>query len=143
MNYPKKITRGLRNNNPLNIRIGNDWVGEVSHPTDKDFEQFEKMSYGVRAAFIILHNYIVRHKLTTVPEIIHRWAPNNENNTKKYVETVLNRMNFEPQQEISWWNKDVMCNLFQAMCYVENGCVIDDCVVKEGYDLAVGQWKPI
>ena len=35
-----KIPRGFRNHNPLNIRIGNTWLGEVADPTDSDFEQF-------------------------------------------------------------------------------------------------------
>jgi hypothetical protein len=42
MSNKKKIDspRGIRNNNPLNIRIGNDWQGERKPNTDGAFEQF-------------------------------------------------------------------------------------------------------
>ena len=62
----KRIPRGIRNNNPLNLRVGNNWKGEVSQPTDHTFEQFTEMKWGVRAAFIVLRNYIKRHKCNTV-----------------------------------------------------------------------------
>jgi hypothetical protein len=42
------IPRGIRNNNPLNIRIGNTWLGERPEPTDHDFEEFVSMEYGLR-----------------------------------------------------------------------------------------------
>ena len=32
-----KTPRGIRNNNPLNIRVGNNWEGVVSQPTDHTF----------------------------------------------------------------------------------------------------------
>lgn len=56
------IPRGIRNNNPLNIKIGNNWLGEVTDPTDPIFEQFVSMKYGLRAAFIILRRYIRVYK---------------------------------------------------------------------------------
>ena len=43
------IPRGIRNNNPLNIRIGNQWLGERANPNDPAFEQFVAMEYGIRA----------------------------------------------------------------------------------------------
>lgn len=135
----KRIPRGIRNNNPLNIRIGNDWLGEVSNPTDGVFEQFETMACGCRAAFIILHNYMTRHKLVTVPQIIKRWAPNNENETDKYITKVLNQTQFEANKVLSWWNKADMIKLFLAMCYVENGVVIDVSAIEQGYDMAIGR----
>ena len=49
------LPRGLRNNNPLNIRRSSQpWRGKVANPTDKDFEQFISMEDGLRAAFVIL-----------------------------------------------------------------------------------------
>ena len=52
----KRETRGVRNCNPLNIRIGNDWKGERPTNSDGVFEQFTDMHYGLRAAFILLLN---------------------------------------------------------------------------------------
>ena len=42
----KRIPRGIRNNNPLNIRIGNQWLGERPCPNDPSFEQFVSMECG-------------------------------------------------------------------------------------------------
>ena len=132
----QNLPRGIRNNNPLNIRVGNNWKGEVSQPTDHTFEQFTEMKWGVRAAFIILRNYIQRHQLNTVRKIITRWAPSNENNTAKYIETVCQRAHLGPDEVIRWDNSCQMIALVLAMSYVENGQEIslDDAV--EGWMLA-------
>ena len=39
------MTRGIRNNNPMNIRRSTSlWVGEVRNGTDREFEQFHEMT---------------------------------------------------------------------------------------------------
>ena len=49
------IARGIRNNNPLNIRRSKDkWQGLKTLQTDAQFCQFETMAYGWRAAFVML-----------------------------------------------------------------------------------------
>ena len=54
------MTRGLRNNNPLNIRRNNTkWQGLSATQTDKSFFQFKTMAYGYRAAFKTLQTYIL------------------------------------------------------------------------------------
>ena len=46
------LPRGIRNNNPLNIRRGKDqWKGLRAQQTDASFCQFESLEYGWRAAF--------------------------------------------------------------------------------------------
>lgn len=136
MSSKAKTPRGIRNNNPLNIRVGNNWKGEVSKPTDHTFEQFAEMKWGVRAAFIVLNNYISRHKLNTIAKIIQRWAPNNENNTKRYIETVSVLSKIDKNEAILFENTCKMISLFQAMCFVENGEYIPLEDVLEGYILA-------
>ena len=130
-----KIPRGRRNNNPLNIRVGNNWPGEVAKPSDHTFEQFKEMKYGVRAAFIILRNYINRHKLNTIPKVINRWAPSNENNTLAYIKAVEKYSLIDINETLRFENKCQMINLFRAMCIVENGREIDIQDVILGYDL--------
>ena len=132
----QRIPRGIRNNNPLNIRVGNNWKGEVSQPTDHTFEQFTEMKWGVRAAFIVLRNYIQRHKLNTIRKIIPRWAPANENNTLAYIATVSQRANIQPDEVISFDNTCQMIALLLAMCFVENGLEISLDDVVEGWLLA-------
>ena len=132
----QRIPRGIRNNNPLNLRVGNNWKGEVSQPTDHAFEQFTAMKWGVRAAFVVLRNYIVRHKCNTIRKIISRWAPSNENNTQAYIATVSQRANLKPDEVISFDNTCQMIALLLAMCFVENGQEISLDDVVEGWLLA-------
>lgn len=131
----KKTPRGIRNNNPLNLRVGNNWIGEVDKPSDLTFEQFTEMKWGVRAAFVVLRNYIVRHKCNTIKKIISRWAPSNENNTKQYIKLVSHLSKIDVDEIIIWDYFD-LARLFNAMCFVENGMYIDDSVVEEGWLLA-------
>ena len=132
----QRIPRGIRNNNPLNIRVGNNWKGEVANPSDHTFEQFTEMKWGVRAAFIVLRNYIVRHKCNTIRKIISRWAPANENNTQAYIATVSQRANLKPDEVINVDNTCQMIALLLAMCFVENGQEISLDDVVEGWLLA-------
>lgn len=130
-----KIPRGIRNNNPLNIRIGNSWRGEVKKPTDNEFEQFVHVSYGLRAGFILLKRYINRYKLNTIEKIISRWAPGNENNTRSYIGNVAKRMNIGPDTPLLYEDRDTMCALVYAMVYVENGQHIQMAEIVRAYQI--------
>lgn len=131
-----KIPRGIRNNNPLNIRIGNSWLGEVTNPTDDEFEQFVHICYGLRAGFILLKRYINRYRLNTIEKIISRWAPSNENNTHSYIDHVAKSMNIEQDTPLLYEDKDTMCALVYAMVYVENGQHIQMSEIVAAYRIA-------
>ena len=130
------IPRGIRNNNPLNIRIGNKWKGETSENTDGVFEQFTRMEYGIRAAFILLRRYINRYHLNSVQKIVSRWAPRNENHTEKYIEHVCKRMAVFPTTKIAFEDKATMVSLVDAMAIYECGQSIPLEVIQAGYTLA-------
>ena len=50
--------RGIRNNNPCNIRLSRTtYKGEVNPSSDKAFKQFESMAYGYMAVFVTLRHY--------------------------------------------------------------------------------------
>ena len=132
----KVIPRGLRNNNPLNIRIGNTWLGEREHPTDGEFEEFVSLDYGLRAAFIILRRYIRRYHLNTVRLIVERWAPRNENETEKYIQFVCKDTGLMPDATIQYANEKTMCKLVGAMAFVECGQRIEEDEIIKGYSLA-------
>lgn len=136
MERKKVIPRGIRNNNPLNIRIGNTWLGEVSNPTDPSFEQFVSMMYGVRAAFILFRRYIRHYHRDTVAAIISAWAPTSENQTQKYIDTVCGIMDIQPDTRVTFEDRETMVELFQAMSIVEVGQRIPNEVVLKGYDAA-------
>lgn len=131
-----KIPRGIRNNNPLNIRIGNSWLGEVTNPTDDEFEQFVHVCYGLRAGFILLKRYINRYRLNTIEKIISRWAPSNENNTRTYIDRVTKSMNISPDTPLLYEDKNTICNLVYEMVYVENGQHIKMSEIVAAYRMA-------
>ena len=132
----KKQPRGIRNNNPLNIRIGNTWLGEVPNPTDSDFEQFVSVVYGLRAAFCILRRYIRRYHRDTIAKIICAWAPTNENNTARYISQVAKRVGIDPETIIHYEDEETMLSLVQAMAVMENGQRVSEESLKEAYKIA-------
>ncbi|MGG5961852.1 structural protein [Salmonella enterica] len=129
MNTP----HGIRNNNPGNIRWGDDWKGLVpkSQRTDKDFCQFLTPEYGIRAMIVILRNYQRKHGLNTISEIINRWAPTNENNTQAYIDSVAKATGTAPDQKIDTGDSRFMMKLLQAIIRHENG------VQPYGFDVFV------
>jgi len=127
------LPRGIRNNNPLNIRVGCKWKGEVESPTDKDFEQFTCMHYGLRAGFIILQRYIERYHLDTITEIISRWAPSTENATRQYIAAISARMGISQLEKLSFNNQKQMVALVDAMILFECGTTIANNIIEEAY----------
>lgn len=131
----KRIPRGIRNNNPLNIRIGNTWLGERANPTDSAFEEFVTIEYGYRAAFLILRRYIRRYKKNTIAAIISTWAPASENNTQRYIDFVANAMKIEPDLPIAYEDKETMVQLVASMQMMECGVPANLASVSRGYDM--------
>ena len=82
--------RGIRNNNPLNIRKSKDkWKGLRAQQQDAAFCQFETMEWGWRAAFWLLtRTYYHTYRLFTIRTIVQKWAPPHENNTASYIANV-------------------------------------------------------
>lgn len=132
----KKLPRGLRNNNPLNIRIGSHWLGEVEDPTDKEFEQFSCIHYGLRAAFYLLRRYIERYGLKTIPEIVSRWAPASENNTKGYIDIVVQLSGIQKTENLKFSDREKMVALVDAMAVVECGQHVERMDIVVGYEMA-------
>lgn len=128
--------RGIRNNNPLNIRIGNTWLGEVSKPTDPDFEQFVSIDYGYRAACVLMRRYIKHYKRTTLAAIISAWAPASENNTIRYIDYVANSLNIGANDDIDYDDRETVCKMLYYMTIYECGCAADMYHIYRGYDLA-------
>lgn len=130
------VPRGIRNNNPLNIRIGNVWLGEVRNPTDPDFEQFISMEYGLRAAFVLLRRYINHYHRCNITEIISAWAPASENQTQKYIEHVSTQMGCAPDALVRFEDAVTMVRLVDAMAYHECGQHVPIDKIKRAYWMA-------
>lgn len=137
----KAITpRGIRNNNPLNIRKGNDWKGERPEQKDNAFEEFTSMEYGIRAGFIILRKYITGYngltqKFNTIEKMISRWAPTVENNTAAYISQVSKMTGIPATLKISFAQRSFMVAIVDAMIYVECGQHVDKQLIESAYDM--------
>lgn len=128
--------RGLRNNNPGNIRRNNDvFQGEVNPSRDKEFKQFKTMPYGYRAIFKILSNYYRIYRLTTIRKMISRWAPENENNTAAYVSLVSSYSGIPADDPIDIGSKEQMIRIVAGMSKVENGQEAEMSEVIAGWNL--------
>ena len=128
------MTLGLRNNNPLNIRrvAGTKWKGQAAEQKDKEFVQFASVEYGIRAAFCILNTYRRKYKAVCIEDIINRWAPPSENDTRKYVETVCRLTGFGGKERLE---ESQLPALVCAMAFVECGAHISKETIQKGYNL--------
>lgn len=137
----KKIVRGLRNNNPGNIRINTDkFEGEIRPSSDVSFKQFQTMAYGYRAIMKTLQTYANKYKLTTLKQWIYRWAPpEDDNDTEAYVSFVSKFAKLNPDSPIDCKNKELMCLIAAAISQQETGKVADMSDVRMGWTLLVGR----
>lgn len=125
-------SRGVRNNNPLNLRRTSDnWIGLCESQTDKEFFQFESPEYGFRAAAKTLMNYRLKG-ISTVSEVINRWAPPTENNTSSYIVSICSHLGVPPTYDIT---DDDLPMLLRAMAYIESGKWYDITVIQNGISL--------
>lgn len=130
-----KQPRGLRNNNPLNIRHNSDhFQGEIKG-NDKSFKTFETMPYGYRAAFVTLHTYLTKYGCNTIEKIIARFAPPNENNTQAYIANVVKWSGVPKDKILTAADGADYILIVAAMSFVENGINADISQVKAGFNL--------
>ena len=116
------LPRGLRNNNPLNIRHSKSrWKGMARDQTDPAFVRFTTMAYGYRAAFCLLRTYRVKYGNNTIRKIIRRWAPPNENHTDKYIANVSQWSGIDHDKIIGGMDANAYIQIVAAMSRMENG----------------------
>lgn len=114
--------RGIRCNNPGNIRDSNDkWQGLSKIDNDDQFAVFDDPTWGIRAMATILITYQDRYKLRSVRGVIGRWAPPNENDTSAYVNAVAAACGVSADDIIDVHRYDVLCPLVEAIIRHENG----------------------
>lgn len=133
-------SRGIRNNNPGNIRHGSNWQGMSAEQTDLDFVQFDEMRYGIRALTKVLRNYERLHNLKSIRAIISRYAPTNENNTEAYIKSVADDLGVSSATYFSVTKSGKEFELIRAIIKHENGYVqaarVSDETIREGIALA-------
>ena len=99
---------------------------------DREFVQFESMEWGVRAAFCLLRTYRDKYKAVCIEDIITRWAPPTENDTRRYICDVCRLTGFGGKERLteSEWPQ-----LIAAMARIECGASLPEETIKKGYKL--------
>lgn len=100
---------GVRGNNPGNIRNVNG-VG---------FQQYPTVEAGLDAMAKQLLRYQTHYGLSTIDQIVNRWAPSSENDTAAYIADVSKRTGFSPNQSLNLHDPAQLQALMSAMAIHE------------------------
>jgi len=133
--------RGIRNNNPGNIRRveADRWRGVADDQSgDAEFWVFKAPEWGIRALVrIVAFTYPNRFGLRTVRAIITRWAPPNENDTASYVRTVAAALGVDADVPLDFSDRRIVHALVCAIIRHENGInPYPMATIDQGIDLA-------
>jgi len=120
---PRKQPRGLRLNNPGNLKeLPGDitsWKGERATDDDPIFEEFVDHFHGIRAMGRVLDSY-QRRGVDTIEQIIHTYAPGIENDTESYIRAIERTTGFN-RTDIIGRDRGNMPDLVAAMIHQEQG----------------------
>lgn len=94
------IPRGLRLNNPGNIRPGAGFYGEVGD--DGGYAEFDSDEAGIRAIQRLLRTYGSKHGINTLRGLANRYAPPSDNNpTGNYIDFLSQQTGIDPDEPIN------------------------------------------
>lgn len=118
-----QIPRGIKNNNPGNIRWGSNWLGlkQDGKKQDPSFCVFIDPIYGIRTLAKLLQNYQKLYGLDTPRKIISRYAPPNENQTLAYIQSVAKQLEITPDSKVDLTEVGVLIVFIKAIIRYENG----------------------
>jgi hypothetical protein len=114
----KSQARGIRNNNPGNIRWDRytEWEG-MTGADDDGFVIFSEPEYGIRAMTRIFKSY-ARRGITSVADIVSTWAPEIENNTTAYIDHVARKLGLLVTDDVP---PELYAQLAEVIILHENG----------------------
>lgn len=113
------LPKGIRNNNPLNIRFYSmiNWQGQTGDD-GTGFAVFESMFYGLRAAAKDMNTKRGRG-INTIGKIIPIWAPHGDSNpVENYIAFVEQRSGIARNKILVGYD---YAKVIEAMAYFENG----------------------
>lgn len=126
------LPRGMRNNNPGNIRLTPEtWQGKIPYSDNKDwkgnpnnvvkeFEQFYELRYGLRA---LMRNIItqIKNGYNTIEKLITRYAPPSDGNlTGNYINSVVAALGVNAEKKIALTEENILA-LSKIIVFKENG----------------------
>ena len=112
--------RGIRNNNPLNLRYISDparaWNGQVGN--DAGYGIYSTPALGVRAASKQLQEDFANGD-QTLGQLITTWAPPSENDTPAYIAAVAPQTGIDPNAQLDLYGN--LPAIVAAIIQHENG----------------------
>lgn len=113
-NPPAGAPPGIRNNNPGNIKTGDNWQGMVGN--DGTFIIFADMGWGVRAIGTSLVN-MINKGYNTITLLISEWSATDQ---AAYIANVAAATTIDPNDQLGT-DPDTIQSLIQAIVNQENG----------------------
>jgi len=116
------VSRGLRNNNPMNIRYNpnNDWVGQIGED-EGGFSIFDSTEDGMRAGDILLNTYGRDHGIDTLSGLTERFAPaSDDNDPVSYANYLSDAMGIEVDETIDLSNPAIRQQLTPLIARLES-----------------------
>lgn len=120
-NQDTDLTRGQRNNNPLNIRpLKNKQPGQTG--VSGNFIVFSSIEYGYRTAIKLLWEYWADHDCKTIRKIVTRWAPPevDNNNTANYIASVSKDSGISPDKLLNFNSREDYDKVIVGMSVFES-----------------------
>lgn len=116
--------RGIRNNNPGNIRPGSPWQGSLGSDGGPGggYLVFDTAANGLRALAKLLRNYQTSGQ-NTIRAIVTKWAPaSDSNNTAAYIAQVVKALGIAADVPLNVRSNDsTLAKLVAAIVQHENG----------------------
>jgi hypothetical protein len=117
-----EVSRGIRNNNPLNLKKGVKFAYMIENPNEKTFMTFSKSWQGIRAGVLDITNDIAKGKNNLV-SLISEFAPKKENDTKNYINLLSKKLSITKDTILDRTDFNFMLKLVKAIIEVENGTI--------------------
>lgn len=113
--------RGVRNNNPGNLRGDDPWQGKVG-ADQGGYLQFASAKDGLRALAINLKNQQDVHGLNTINDIVEKYAPVQDNNdVEAYKITLSQIMGVKAGDKLNLSDPKTLSQLMEGIILHENG----------------------
>jgi hypothetical protein len=127
---------GLRNNNPGDLRPGDDWQGMIG--SNGGFIVFSDITWGVRAMARDLTSAINEGN-DTIATLIAHYAPPSENDTAGYITAVSSDTGLDPNLQLGT-DEDTLSGLIRAIMNHELGnsysAMVSDADIAQGVSMA-------
>lgn len=129
----QSTSRGLRNNNPGNLRwnAANKWLGQTGRDS-AGYATFDTLEHGIRALAINLTNAI-KGGYDTPAKLIEHYAPQSENPTEAYVRFICKLSGWNPDSQLDAKSVDTLVDLISRF---ECGDWIDPTALVAGLAMA-------